>query len=194
MQRPLKSPLLRPLYLPKGASLSRKHMNADTGLRLFIQPLSDAFAERYRTAANIWNQTPLEERNSGFDLYCDANDVVYQYGDGAAIVGMGCRALAVDATGRPRAFWLSPRSSICKTKWRLANSLGLIDATYRGVLRGAFSSIDTTDRQFHSDNHMQRYTQLAAADLVPWTEVIVVDQLPGPETLRGAGGFGSTGQ
>lgn len=166
----------------------------DVGLRLFIQPLSEEFAELYRTAANTWNQTVSSERNSGFDLYCDANDVTYQYGEGAAVVGTGCRALAVDPTGRPRAFWLAPRSSICKTKWRLANSLGLIDATYRGVIRGAFSSIDADDRRFQADNHRNRYVQLVAADLEPWTEVIVVDELPGATTThRGEGGFGSSG-
>ena len=165
-----------------------------SGLRLFIEPTNPEFVELYREAADAWNQTVPEERNSGFDVYCDAGDIAYQYGEGAVVVGMACRAIAVDAAGRTRAFWLSPRSSICKTKWRLANSMGLIDATYRGILRGAFSSIDTNDCQFLWDNHRNRYVQLAAADLVPWSEVIVVDQLPGPETLRGAGGFGSSGR
>jgi dUTPase len=39
----------------------------------------------------------------------------------------------------------------------------------------------------------ERLVQLAAGDLRPWLEVVIVDALPGPETLRGAGGFGSTG-
>lgn len=164
-----------------------------SSLRLFIEPLNAEFSQLYQQAANTWNQTPLAERNSGFDLYCDAGDIEYHNSGGSVLVGMGCRTLAVDEAGRPRAFWLAPRSSICKTKWRLANSMGLIDATYRGLIRGAFSSIDTEDRVFRQDNHLNRYVQLAAADLVPWAEVIVVDQLPGQETLRGAGGFGSTG-
>jgi dUTPase len=164
-----------------------------TGLRLFIEPVGQEFTDLYHQAADRWNQTPNDQRNSGFDLYCNADDLEYHSGDMSVLVGMGCRALAVDADGQARAFWLAPRSSICKTKWRLANSMGLIDATYRGILRGAFSSVDSTDRQFLYDNHLNRYVQLAAADLVPWTEVIVVDQLPGPGTLRGSGGFGSTG-
>ena len=164
-----------------------------TSLRLFIEPLNRDFAQLYQQAADAWNQTPTDQRNSGFDLYCDAADVTYHNAGGSVLVGMGCRALAVDANGRPRAFWLAPRSSICKTKWRLANSMGLIDATYRGLIRGAFSSIDAGDRQFLWDNHQNRYVQLAAADLEPWTEIIVVDQLPGPGTLRDSGGFGSTG-
>ena len=165
-----------------------------TGLRLFIEPLNAEFAALYREAADAWNQTVPEERNSGFDLHCNASDIAYHNGDMTVIVGMGCRALALGPDGRPRAFWLSPRSSISKTKWRLANSMGLIDATYRGILRGAFSSVDAGDRQFLMDNHLHRYVQLVAADLVPWSEVIVVDQLPGPETTRGLGGFGSTGR
>jgi dUTPase len=168
-------------------------LNMVSGLRLFIEPLNQEFFQLYHRAADAWNQTPPDQRNSGFDLHCDAGYIEYHNAGGSVLVGMGCRALAVDTAGRPRAFWLAPRSSICKTKWRLANSMGLIDATYRGVIRGAFSSIDASDRQFGPDNHQNRYVQLAAADLMPWSEVIVVDQLPGHETIRGLGGFGSTG-
>ena len=45
-----------------------------TGLRLFIAPTNNAFAELYRSAADVWNRTPVDERNSGFDLFCDDSD------------------------------------------------------------------------------------------------------------------------
>lgn len=181
------------------------------GLRLFIAPATAALADLYRTAADAWNRTPPSERNSGFDLFCDTTDVqrVFQgvmtldgpvwngqtiIADGymnTYLVSQGCRALAVDATGNPRAFWLAPRSSICKTEWRLANSLGLIDATYRGTIKAALWSVTGSQEVGALDRI--RLCQLAAADLIPWSEVIVVDELPGPSTARGAGGFGSTG-
>ena len=101
-------------------------------LRLFIEPVSMGFAELYRKAADAYNSTPPTERNSGFDLHCDIADVNNKYSAYAALVGQGCRAVALDKDGAPRAFWLSPRSSISKTPLQLANSLGLIDATYRG--------------------------------------------------------------
>jgi dUTP pyrophosphatase len=158
-------------------------------LRLFIEPVSMEFAALYKTAAEAYNCTPPSERNSGFDLHCDLADVNNKYSSYAALVGQGCRALAVDKDGVPRAFWLSPRSSISKTPLRLANSLGLIDGTYRGILKAAFVGTDDYTITPH-----ERLVQIAAGDLRPWLEVVVVDALPGPTTERGAGGFGSTGR
>ena len=161
-------------------------------LRLFIQPLGADFADRYRVAADAYNRTVSAERNSGFDLFCDTSDT--DHTAFAHLVSQGCRAVAVDAAGAPQAFWLAPRSSICRTQWRLANSLGLIDATYRGPIRAAIYSVgaDPTPA-FGAENHGVRLTQLATPSLTPWAEVIVVDELPAVATARGAGGFGSTG-
>jgi dUTPase len=185
-----------------------------TGLRLFIAPTNNTSAELYRSAADIWNRTPVGERNSGFDLFCDISDKtrVFRgvltadaptwngetlFADAYVdtyLVGQGCRALAVDAAGAPHAFWLAPRSSICKTEWRLANSLGLMDATYRGVIKAAlWSVVGATAEGTDSLAEGARLCQLTAADLQPWSEIVVVDELPGPATLRGEGGFGSTG-
>ena len=158
-------------------------------LRLFIEPVSMEFAAVYKTAADAYNRTPPSERNSGFDLHCDLADVNNKYSSYSSLIGQGCRAVAVDKEGVPRAFWLTPRSSISKTPLRLANSLGLIDGTYRGILKAAFVGIDDYKITPH-----ERLVQLAAGDLRPGLEVVVVDVLPGPETLRGAGGFGSTGK
>ena len=164
-------------------------MHHYTMLRLFIIPTSNAFAELYRSAADAYNTTPVKERNSGFDLFCDASAVA-QLRDDTILVDQGCRAVAVDTDGSHRAFWLAPRSSISKTPWILANSLGLIDATYRGVLKAALRGPSQDKPDMH-----QRLAQVAAGDLRPWSEVIVVDELPTALaiTSRGAGGFGSTG-
>lgn len=161
-------------------------------LRLFIQPLNADLANRYRIAADAYNLTTPAERNSGFDLFCDTTDT--DHTAFAHLVSQGCRAVALDATGAPQAFWLAPRSSICRTQWRLANSLGLIDATYRGPIRAAIYSVGADPvPTFGVDNHGLRLTQLATPSLTPWTEVIIVDDLPAIATARGAGGFGSTG-
>lgn len=162
-----------------------------TMIRLFICPLSNAFAELYRNAADAYNRTPMEQRNAGFDLFCDVEDTV-PYPHHTYLVGQGCKAVAIGPDGSTRAFWLAPRSSISKTEWRLANSMGLIDATYRGTLRAALWSV-VGGSPTHALNG-QRVCQLATGDLSAWSEVVVVDELPGPATERGAGGFGSTGQ
>lgn len=157
--------------------------------RLFIQPL-EHMSVIYQRAADEYNRTPLTERNSGFDLYMNANDITV-LNQRTVLVGQGCRAVAVDTNGQPCAFWLAPRSSISKTPWRLANSLGLIDATYRGTIKAALDR--PSELVDPKEWDMQRLTQLTSATLVPWADVIVVDELPVGGTLRGEGGFGSTG-
>jgi dUTPase len=161
-----------------------------SGLTLFIQPLNEAFADLYRSAANAYNTTPPAERNSGFDLHCDAGDLDDTYSAHCLLVSQGCRAAAFDDQGRRRAFWLAPRSSISRTPFTLANSLGLIDAGYRGVIKAALRTNGAVE--YRIDAYM-RLTQLAAPDLLPWATIHVVDELPDAITARGAGGFGSTG-
>jgi len=158
-------------------------------MRLYIAPLTQAFRTMYEQAAVAYNNTPLDQRNSGFDLYCDGEDIDTIYSTYSDLVGQGCRILAVDSDG-PRAYWLAPRSSISKTQWRMANSMGLMDATYRGTVKAALTSQSTmTPIVIHG----QRLVQVARPDLLPWASVTVVDELPGPATLRDQGGFGSTG-
>lgn len=167
-----------------------------SGLTLFIEPINDEFAVLYRDAADSYNSTPLAERNSGFDLYCDKSSITFCYGSSidtelmnyCVLVGQGCRVAAFDESGRRRAFWLAPRSSISGTPFTLANSIGLIDAGYRGVIKAAIRKPSGAHIE-----HSVRLTQLAAPDLLPWAEVRVVDRLPDSETARGEGGFGSTG-
>lgn len=154
--------------------------------RLFIVPTSPAFADIYKTAADAYNRTKLEERSSGFDLFCDGSSQDQTYSVYSTLVSQGCRAVATGPAGNPVGYWLAPRSSISKTPYRLANSLGLIDPTYQGIIKAAFSGHVTVEPN-------QRLCQLVAADLVPWLDVVVVDELPTPATLRGEGGFGSTG-
>ena len=159
-------------------------------MRLYIAPLTQAFRTMYEQAATAYNNTPVDQRNSGFDLYCDGEDIDTIYSTYSDLVGQGCRVLAVDNNETPRPYWLTPRSSISKTQWRLANSMGLMDATYRGPVKAALTSQKAmTPIAIHG----QRLVQVARPDLLPWTSVTVVDELPGPATLRGEGGFGSTG-
>lgn len=170
-----------------------------SALRLFICPTSPAFKALYTTAADAYNTTPYEQRNSGFDLFIDATDVVPLAENRGVLVGHGCKAVAIpEGDGlmeywtppMTRAFWLAPRSSISATPWTLANSMGLIDGTYRGPIRAALKG--STIEAIAAWNQ-KRLTQLSAADLLPWAEVVVVDELPGHATVRGEGGFGSSG-
>lgn len=84
-------------------------------------------------------------------------------------------------------FFLLPRSSIAKTPLRLANSIGLIDPTYRGCLMAALENTSSGDITIHAGT---RLMQVCLPSLEPF-RVDWVDYLP--QTQRGAGAFGSTG-
>ena len=100
-------------------------------------------------------------------------------------------------------FYLYPRSSISKTRMRLANSVGIIDAGYRGDLIaavdtiGVFGSTDiwhTWKETLSPIKKYDRYFQVCAPDLSPFLVHIVPTEAGlGTPTARGHGGFGSTG-
>jgi len=96
-------------------------------------------------------------------------------------------------------FYTYARSSISKTPLRLANNQGIIDAGYRGNLIGMFDCLICSNVENPPfDWYMEEYTrilQICAPGLLP-IYVNIVDNLEdlGPTTLRGEGGFGSTGK
>ena len=101
-------------------------------------------------------------------------------------------------------FYLDPRSSISKTKLRLANSRGIIDAGYRGNLIGMFDVVNinmNSDQDKKNefpdvDYSIKKYDcllQICAPGLVPiFVEIVDKVEDLGSNTERGEGGFGST--
>lgn len=83
---------------------------------------------------------------------------------------------------------LVPRSSMSKTPLRCANSVGIIDADYRGELSIAYENVSC------SDYIIFRCDRIAQLIIVPvaMVDVVEVDELR--ETERGTGGYGSTGK
>jgi len=92
-------------------------------------------------------------------------------------------------------YYMHPRSSISKTKLRLANATGIIDSGYRGHLMGMFDLINLSDNEGAVVEKYDRLLQICAPGLVPIV-VEVVNSLEelGSQTERGEGGFGSTGR
>ena len=88
----------------------------------------------------------------------------------------------------PTSYMLVPRSSISKTPLRMANSIGIIDAGYRGEIMAAVDNRGDKDYMIVPG---QRLFQIVHPTLCPFN-VGVVDKLS--ETDRGDGGFGSTGK
>jgi dUTP pyrophosphatase len=86
-------------------------------------------------------------------------------------------------------FYLYPRSSLGKSPLRLANSVGIIDAGYRGHIAGMFDAHTNTILDEHS-----RQLQICSPGLIPIIAIVVdYKEDLGALTIRGDGGFGSTG-
>jgi dUTP pyrophosphatase len=85
---------------------------------------------------------------------------------------------------------IAPRSGLSKTNWVLPNSIGIIDADYRGEWMVVFRcSGDMTENPLPfgvGDRCAQIYFEK-----VQEAEFVEVDELS--DTQRGEGGFGSTG-
>ena len=84
-------------------------------------------------------------------------------------------------------YYLYPRSSISRTPLRMANSVGIIDAGYRGNLKVA---VDNISDKGYTVSKGQRLFQICAPDLGP-ISLELVDRLS--TSSRGSRGFGSTG-
>jgi dUTP pyrophosphatase len=82
-----------------------------------------------------------------------------------------------------------PRSSIRNTELILSNSVGVIDAGYRGELQATFNKLNGLDSIAY--NVGDRVCQIIIVPH-PVIQLKVVDELS--ESSRGLGGFGSTGK
>jgi dUTPase len=136
----------------------------------------------------------LSRENAGYDLKIVADHSALT---ASSLVALGVKARMIQFTLLSDGvelvedchFTLEPRSSIYKTGYIMANGRGIIDRSYRGELKaplvcgggGLYSHIDAGTRLF----------QIIAPALGYIKEVAYVDTLP--ETVRGEGGFGSTG-
>lgn len=132
------------------------------------------------------NHSSFHEGDSGLDIFTPENIVVKPHSSCVIKTGVHCEATE---NGRNCSFWMLPRSSVAtKTPLMLANSMGLIDAGYRGELMGVF--YNTSEFPF-TITEGSRLLQICSASLMPVTFELV-DTLS--ETSRGEGGYGSTGK
>lgn len=154
---------------------------------LYIKP-DPAVKDLYTTSADAYNSTPRAERDAGFDLFSVASSA---HPEGVTKITQQTVAALYDGLdGGFRAYFMMPRSSISKTPLRLANSIGLIDAGYRGPL---LAVVDNISENTYNVAANTRLFQIVSPDLRAFHRVLIVDEIPGGPTLRGEGGFGSTG-
>jgi deoxyuridine 5'-triphosphate nucleotidohydrolase len=127
--------------------------------------------------------------NAGIDLYCMTS---HEYTATPALVPLGVKARLVKLTEDGPVdvhYWLLPRSSIIRSGFMMANSVGIIDKSYRGELMAPVISVGENRGQTIVPG--TRLFQIVAPDMGWIREVVFVSQLS--ETHRGEGGFGSTG-
>ena len=145
-------------------------------MKLRIKAFNDRAKELYE------NHSYFHTGDAGLDLFVVENQTIPAKSTKPIPLQIACENLD------NKAYYLFPRSSISKTPLRLANSIGLIDAGYRGELIGMVDNIYNNDFQVKRG---ERYFQLVAVDSSP-VEFELVDELS--VLSRGEGGFGSTGR
>ena len=193
-------------------------------LKLFVDLNDNEFIDRYRVAVNNHNNKLYEnphDIDAGFDLFSPGGpdsrgDNNYEpstlrfYGPNwveknpvnKLNLRVICSAKIFTDSGKNynTGYYMYPRSSLSKTRLRLANSTGIIDAGYRGHLMGMFDVVnipddypDDIEADFFGQKY-ERYLQICAPGLVPIiVELVNTKEELGKETERGSGGFGSTG-
>ncbi len=134
--------------------------------------LTDFYADAPRNHAS----------DSGFDLYVPADITIPPNSTATIDHAIACEPQFAGG------YYLYPRSSISKTPLRLANSVGIIDNSYRGSI---MARVDNRSSEPYTVRRGERLFQLCHPSLMPLS-VRLVNELS--ETARGAGGFGSSGK
>ena len=145
-------------------------------MKLRIKPFNKNIHKMYE------NHNHFHPGDSGLDIYIIENQIINPGETIRLKLGISCENL--DA----KSYFLMPRSSLSKTPLRLANSVGLIDAGYRGEIMAAVDNI----KDFAYEVEIgQRLFQIVAMDGSA-IHFELGDHLS--ETTRGVAGFGSTGK
>ena len=133
--------------------------------------------------------TSYHEGDSGLDLFVTERTVVPPKALSFKInTGISCEAFFDKSKKGNISYYLYPRSSMgAKTPLRLSNSVGIIDAGYRGNIIGIVDNLSDEEYVIEPNS---RLFQLCSPTLAPIT-FQNVNSLS--ETSRGDGGLGSTG-
>ena len=145
-------------------------------MKLKIKPFNKDIHKMYK------NHNHFHPGDSGLDIYIIENQIINPGETIRLKLGISCENL--DA----KSYFLMPRSSLSKTPLRLSNSVGLIDAGYRGEIMAAVDNIKDFSYEVEIG---QRLFQIVAMDGSA-IHFELGDHLS--ETTRGTDGFGSTGK
>ena len=145
-------------------------------MHLKIKPRNELISKMYQ------NHGQFHDGDAGLDLFIVQKQTIKAGKTARINLGISCENL------ENKPFMLMPRSSIAKTPLRLSNSIGLIDAGYRGEIMAAVDNIKNIPFALEVG---QRLFQLVGMD---GSEINfeLVENLS--TSSRGSGGFGSTGK
>ena len=147
-------------------------------MQFLIKPDNNEVKEMYST------HSTYHSGDSGLDLFIVCDKIIPAGETMLVDLGISCQLKGV---AKYYSYNMYPRSSISKTPLRLANSVGLIDASYLGPLKAALHNTGTSDFTIKKG---ERYVQLTRPDLEE-VSFILVDNF-NRDTTRGNSGFGST--
>jgi dUTP pyrophosphatase len=161
------------------------------------EPLKIKFKKLSKTA-----KAPQQNKGNCFDLFANTTKEIDQYeeqlkgdgrnelyyeGDYKTLYFEAKTGLAVEI---PEGYigLLFPRSSISNTNFILANSVGVIDSSFRGEITFRFRKLHNFQETYYSGSRIGQIL------IIPHPEVEFVESEELSETNRGTGGFGSTGR
>ena len=167
---------------------------------LYISTPNEELRNKYIAVADAHNAALSQNStpDSGVDLYVPT-DVSFNTHYDTTFIDMQVNTRMTYYVGpgpspRNTGFCMYPRSSMSKTPLMLANHTGIIDSGYRGNLIGAFRWLPVNDDPSYTVAKDTRLVQICHPTLCPVFVKVVSDvtefELP---TIRGTGGFGSTG-
>lgn len=136
----------------------------------------------------LYNSIKDTGEDAGLDLYCPESMTVSEY-EPSTINHMISCCMINEETNELTAYYLYPRSSISNYALMMTNHVGIIDKGYRGNIKAKVRRVPYSIGSYIVDKQ-NRLFQICAPDLSSF-KVKVVDSLP--DSKRGTGGFGSTG-
>jgi len=150
-------------------------------MHLKLLPINQDVNDMYQ------DHSTYHEGDSGLDLFFIEDTNIGPKETKLINLGITCEAYPIKDKEHNVSYYLYPRSSISKTPLRMSNSVGIIDAGYRGNI---MVSVDNISGESYEIKRGQRLFQICSPILDP-ISFELTDSLS--ETSRGVGGFGSTG-
>lgn len=126
--------------------------------------------------------------DAGFDLYCTGTAIDWAKQELVCQTG-----LAVEIPEGYAGF-IFPRSSVSNKPLIMHNSVGVVDAHYRGEVTVKFYITDMRAYLMTDENRYYEGDRIAQMIILPYPEIEFEEAETLSQTDRGTGGYGSTGK